>query len=76
MQVRVHFRPEFVNRVDEFVVFDALKRDEIRQIVRLQANRVAARLADKKIRMDLREGAVDFLAVCPCLYPGPNLSCV
>ena len=35
--VRAHFRPEFVNRIDEFVVFDPLREGEIRQIVRLQA---------------------------------------
>ena len=35
-QVRANFRPEFVNRVDEFVVFEALKKDEIKHIVRLQ----------------------------------------
>ena len=34
--VRGHFRPEFINRIDEFVMFDALKREEIKQIVRLQ----------------------------------------
>ena len=36
MQVRTSFRPEFVNRVDDFVVFEALKKNEIKQIVRLQ----------------------------------------
>ncbi len=36
LQVRANFRPEFVNRVDEFVVFEALKKDEIKHIVRLQ----------------------------------------
>ena len=36
VQVRANFRPEFVNRVDEFVVFEALKKDEIKHIVRLQ----------------------------------------
>jgi ATP-dependent Clp protease ATP-binding subunit ClpB len=60
--VQMHFRPEFINRVDEFVIFDALKKDEIKKIVRLQAHRVAMRLMDKKMALDLRESAVEFLA--------------
>jgi ATP-dependent Clp protease ATP-binding subunit ClpA len=35
-QVRANFRPEFVNRVDDFVVFEALRKDEIKHIVRIQ----------------------------------------
>ena len=62
-QVKASFRPEFVNRVDEFVVFEALKLNEIRQIVRLQAKRVEQRLAEKKIKLELDESAVDYLAV-------------
>ncbi|CAL8470560.1 g10102 [Coccomyxa elongata] len=60
--VKASFRPEFVNRVDEFVVFEALKLNEIREIVRLQAKRVEARLAEKKIKLQLDESAVDYLA--------------
>ncbi|KAK9904142.1 hypothetical protein WJX75_005374 [Coccomyxa subellipsoidea] len=60
--VKASFRPEFVNRVDEFVVFEALKLNEIRQIVRLQAKRVEERLAEKKIKLELHESAVDYLA--------------
>ena len=62
-QVKASFRPEFVNRVDEFVVFEALKLNEIRQIVRLQAKRVEARLAEKKIKLQLDDSAVEYLAV-------------
>ncbi len=61
--MKASFRPEFVNRVDEFVVFEALKLNEIRQIVRLQAKRVEERLAEKKIKLELHESAVDYLAV-------------
>ena len=61
--MKASFRPEFVNRVDEFVVFEALKLNEIRQIVRLQAKRVEQRLAEKKIKLELDESAVDYLAV-------------
>ncbi|KAG1662130.1 hypothetical protein FOA52_012992 [Chlamydomonas sp. UWO 241] len=60
--VRAHFRPEFVNRIDEFVTFEPLDMEQIRRIVRLQAARVADRLADKKIHLRLENSAVDFLA--------------
>jgi len=60
--VRAHFRPEFVNRVDEFVVFDGLAPDQIAAIVRLQAKRVADRLAPRKIKLTLDESAIDYLA--------------
>ena len=66
-QVKAHFRPEFVNRVDDFVVFEALKLNEIKQIVRLQAKRVEDRLKDKKMRLELTDSAVDYLAVSPPL---------
>ena len=62
-QVKAHFRPEFVNRVDDFVVFEALKLNEIKQIVRLQAKRVEDRLRDKKMRLELTDSAIDYLAV-------------
>ena len=65
LQVKAHFRPEFVNRVDDFVVFEALKLSEIKQIVRLQAKRVEDRLKDKKMRLELTDSAVDYLAVWP-----------
>ena len=67
-QVRASFRPEFVNRVDEFVVFEGLRLEQIRQIVRLQAKRVEQRLEDQKIHLQLTDDAVDYLAVrAPCL---------
>ena len=62
-QVRSHFRPEFVNRIDDFIVFQGLKRSEIKKIARLQAKRVEQRLAAKKIKMKLEDSAVEFLAV-------------
>lgn len=58
----LHFlRPEFVNRVDEMVTFSSLKSSEIASIVRLQAKRVAERLASKKIALTLDESAVEYL---------------
>ena len=62
-QVRSHFRPEFINRIDDFIVFEALQRGQIETIARLQAKRVEERLAAKKIRMHLEDSAVQFLSV-------------
>ncbi|EFN53397.1 hypothetical protein CHLNCDRAFT_137194 [Chlorella variabilis] len=61
-QVRMHFRPEFINRIDEFIVFQGLRREQIKSIVQLQARRVEKRLAEKKMRMELQESAVEYLA--------------
>jgi ATP-dependent Clp protease ATP-binding subunit ClpB len=61
-QVRTHFRPEFINRIDEFIVFQGLQKDQIKSIVKLQADRVQKRLSDKKMRMELTDDAVDHLA--------------
>ena len=60
--VRSHFRPEFINRIDEFVLFDALNKDEITEIVRLQAARVSKRLGEKKMALELRDSGAAFLA--------------
>ena len=55
LQVRSHFRPEFVNRIDEFIVFQGLRREQIKSIVLLQARRVEKRLAEKKMKMELHD---------------------
>lgn len=60
--MRNHFRPEFINRIDEFVVFEALKRDQVGAIVRLQVKRVQERLAPKKITLDVQDSAVEYLS--------------
>jgi ATP-dependent Clp protease ATP-binding subunit ClpB len=56
------FRPEFVNRIDEFIVFDPLSQAQIEAIVKLQVIRVAQRLEDRKIKLQLSPGAVTHLA--------------
>jgi ATP-dependent Clp protease ATP-binding subunit ClpB len=61
-QVRAHFRPEFINRIDEFIIFQGLQRAQLKAIVGLQAARVGARLAEKKMRMELTDEAVEYLA--------------
>jgi ATP-dependent Clp protease ATP-binding subunit ClpB len=60
--MRSSFRPEFLNRIDEIIIFHGLKREELREIVRLQAQRLAQRLDDRKIVLKLAESAIDFLA--------------
>ena len=53
------FRPEFLNRIDDIVFYKPLERDEIVQIVRLQANHLAKRLEQQDIHMNLTDRAVD-----------------
>ncbi|KAG6479764.1 chaperone protein ClpB3, chloroplastic-like [Zingiber officinale] len=55
------FRPEFMNRVDEYIVFQPLDREQISSIVKLQLERVQKRVADQKIRIQVSEAAVEFL---------------
>jgi ATP-dependent Clp protease ATP-binding subunit ClpB len=60
--LRQEFRPEFLNRVDEIVVFHALSREQLREIVVIQLARLRARLAERKIELDLTDRALDHLA--------------
>jgi len=60
--MRAKFRPEFLNRVDEFVVFDALGASELREIVALEIRRVARRLDEKRIGLVASTRALDHLA--------------
>lgn len=60
--MRGHFRPEFLNRVDEFIIFHSLRKDQLRQIVQLQVQRLQQRLSDRHITLSLTEKAIDFLA--------------
>jgi ATP-dependent Clp protease ATP-binding subunit ClpB len=55
--VQAHFKPEFVNRLDEIVEFTPLTRDEITEIVELQVKRVADRIAEKGITIELTDDA-------------------
>ncbi|MEE8261782.1 MAG: ATP-dependent chaperone ClpB [Gammaproteobacteria bacterium] len=59
--VAQHFRPEFINRVDEIIVFHALKREQIRAIAELQVDRLRARLKDQNIDLDVSTEALDNL---------------
>lgn len=55
------FRPEFMNRIDEYIVFRPLNREEINSIVSLQLERVQQRLADRKITIRMTDAAVELL---------------
>ncbi|KAK6152610.1 LOW QUALITY PROTEIN: hypothetical protein DH2020_012249 [Rehmannia glutinosa] len=55
------FRPEFMNRVDEYIVFQPLDRDQIGSIVRLQLERVQKRIADRKMKIQVSDAAVQLL---------------
>jgi ATP-dependent Clp protease ATP-binding subunit ClpB len=56
-----HFRPEFLNRIDEVVVFHALRKEQIRAIAEIQIERVARRLRDQDIEIDVTDAATDLL---------------
>ncbi|MEH2173796.1 ATP-dependent chaperone ClpB [Nostoc sp.] len=60
--MRNSFRPEFLNRIDEIIIFHGLDKKELRQIVLLQVERLRQRLGDRKISLKLSDAALDFLA--------------
>ena len=60
--LRAHFRPEFLNRLDETIIFHSLRQEELRQIVELQVQRLAKRLSEKKLELELNADALDWLA--------------
>ena len=61
--LRQHFRPEFLNRVDETVVFHSLAREHLKEIVEIQLERLRARLAERHITLELTERAREHLAL-------------
>jgi ATP-dependent Clp protease ATP-binding subunit ClpB len=60
--LRSSFRPEFLNRVDDVVLFKPLRKDEVRDIVKLLLKGLSSRLADRQITLDFGDDAVDFIA--------------
>ncbi|MDR3230624.1 MAG: ATP-dependent chaperone ClpB [Synergistaceae bacterium] len=60
--LRASFRPEFLNRVDDVVLFRPLQREEIRSIVRLLLDDLSSRLNDRRITLSFSDEAVDFIA--------------
>jgi ATP-dependent Clp protease ATP-binding subunit ClpB len=61
--VRNTFKPEFLNRLDDVVVFEALDTEELGQIVDLQVDKLAARLADRRLKLNVTPGAREWLAL-------------
>jgi ATP-dependent Clp protease ATP-binding subunit ClpB len=60
--LRQHFRPEFLNRVDDIVVFHALSREQLKQIVNIQLGRLRQRLTERKIEIELTDAAQEHFA--------------
>ncbi|MEO0417148.1 MAG: type VI secretion system ATPase TssH, partial [Verrucomicrobiota bacterium] len=60
--LKSHFRPEFINRVDETIIFDRLEREDLRKIVTIQIQRVIQRVEAQGLRLELSEAALDKLA--------------
>src|SRR6266849_6785738 len=60
--LRGHFRPEFLNRVDEIIIFDRLSEDDLKKIVEIQLKRLAKRLEQQKITLDLSDSGKAHLA--------------
>ena len=60
--LRGHFRPEFLNRLDETIIFHSLKQEELREIVELQVHRLTKRLEEKKLGLTLNADALDWVA--------------
>jgi len=61
-EVKTHFRPEFINRIDEIVVFHPLARDQIANIARIQLRGLEQQLAKLEIRLDVDDAALAHVA--------------
>jgi len=60
--MREHFRPEFLNRIDENIIFNSLNQDNLRDIVKIEIRKLEGRLADRQITMIITDEALDLLA--------------
>ncbi|MEM8779976.1 MAG: ATP-dependent chaperone ClpB [Cyanobacteria bacterium P01_G01_bin.49] len=60
--MRNNFRPEFLNRIDEIIIFHGLQKSQLREIVKLQVQLLRSRLEDQKMSLKLAEVALDFIA--------------
>ena len=61
-EVRAHFKPEFINRIDDIIIFKALRLDEIIKIVKLQIDGLNKRLEAQDLKIELTKGAYEYLA--------------
>ncbi len=60
-QLTEYFRPEFINRIDDVLVFRVLQREQIQSIVRIQLQRLQTRLAERDLKLEITDEAVNFL---------------
>jgi ATP-dependent Clp protease ATP-binding subunit ClpB len=60
--LRQHFRPEFLNRIDEIIIFDRLTDEDLKKIVEIQLRRLTKRLESQKIRLELTDAAEELIA--------------
>jgi ATP-dependent Clp protease ATP-binding subunit ClpB len=60
--LRQHFRPEFLNRIDDIIIFDRLSEEELKKIVEIQLRRLVRRLENQKITLELSDAAKAFVA--------------
>lgn len=60
--VKEFFKPEFLNRLDETIIFDVLSKDEVKQIVGLQVDMLAKRLLEKEIILEVTPDAVSYIS--------------
>lgn len=61
-QLKLHFRPEFLNRIDETIIFHSLNKEELHQIVKLMTNELRQRVAEQGISLKVTPAAVDLIA--------------
>ena len=61
-ELKNHFKPEFINRVDEIIIFDSLAKDDLKAIVELQLKQVQKRLAERKIKLEISDRVKEYLA--------------
>lgn len=60
--LKEHFRPEFLNRLDDIIIFDVLSKDAIKEIVKIQINIIKNRLAEKEIELSVSDSVIELLA--------------
>jgi len=60
--LRAHFKPEFLNRLDDIIIFHSLTMEQVKEIVDIQISLLNKNLADHKLEISLENGARDFLA--------------
>lgn len=60
--MKEHFKPEFLNRIDEYCIFNSLSKKDLRNIVQIEMRRLEARLGERDMRMALSDAALDYLA--------------